>query len=326
MTRVLVTGAAGFIGSRLALSLRADGQDVRALVRPQHDTQALEAAGVEVVRGDASDFATVRSAADACRTIYHLAAARGAHKLGYRAYHQQNRRLSESVGRAALHARVERVVFTSSAMLTGYWGPLVQTEDTPARPNSPYRSSRLQDEEIFEQFVEQDGLDVVILRLPQRVMGPGARSWASTIRSLRERRICVLPDGGSVHSADVDDIVHALRCGAATPGIAGRRFLIGAPSPIPTAALLRTIADHLGVPFSPRIVPAAPLRSYVALNDRVYRWTRRELPCHFTAEFYSARVAFDLTRARRELGYSPRFELSESIGRTVSSLHEIGLV
>ena len=326
MTRALVTGAAGFIGSRLALSLRADGQDVRALVRPQHDTQALEAAGVEVIRGDASDFATVRRATDGCRTIYHLAAARGHHKLGYRRYQQQNRRLSEAVGSAALDAGVERVVLTSSAMLTGYWGPLVQTEDTPARPNSPYRSSRLQDEEIFEQFVEHDGLDVVILRLAQRVMGPGARDWAGTIRALQERRIRVLPDGGSVHSADVDDIVHALRCGAATPGIAGRRFLIGAPSPIPTAALLHTIADHLGVPFSPRIVPAAPFRSYVALGNHVYRWTRRELPYHFTAEFYSGRIAYDTARARSELGWTPRIEITESVVRTVSWLREQRLV
>lgn len=326
MTRALVTGAAGFIGSRLALSLRADGQEVRALVRPQHDTEALAAAGVEVVRGDASDLATVRSAADGCRTIYHLAAARGHYKLGHRVYHHQNRRLSESVGTAALDAGVERVVLTSSAMLTGYWGPLVQNEDTPPRPNSPYRSSRLQDEEIFEKFVELDGLDVVILRLAPRVMGPGAHDWTKTVRSVRDRRIRVLPEGGSVHSADVDDIVHALRCGAAMRGVAGRRFLIAAPSPIPTAALLRTIADHLGVPFSPRIVPAAPFRSYVALGDRVYRWTHRQLPYHFTAEFYSARVAFDVSRARRELGYSPRFELSESVGRTVSSLRAIGLV
>jgi len=322
----LVTGAAGQIGSRLALALRADGTEVRALVRPSHATGALEEAGVEVVRGDASDFGTMRAAAEGCSVIYHLAAARGRHKLGHRAYLEQNRMLSEAVGRAALAAGARRVVFTSTATVTGYAGPDQQTEDTPACPNSSYRYSRFVDERIFEEFGRRNGLDVVIVRIPQRVLGPGARDWVKTVRFVRDRRIRVLPQGGSVHPGDVDDVVDGLRRCAATPGIAGRRYLLGAPAPVPIERLLRTVAECLGVPFAPRIVPSAPYRSYVALGNLVYRWTRVGLPHHYTAEFYSGRIAYDTARARSELGWTPRIETSESVVRTVSWLREQRLV
>jgi nucleoside-diphosphate-sugar epimerase len=268
----------------------------------------------------------VIAAAESCRVIYHLAAERGPKKLGYRAYHELNRKLAESVGQGALDAGVERVVLTSTATLTGCSGPERQTEDTPPRPNSAYRSSRLMGEGIFEAFHERSGLDVVIARVPQQVMGPGAHSWRNVVRSVRDGRIRVLPAGGSLHSGDVDDIVDGLKLCALTSGIAGQRFLLGAPTPMGTLALLRTAAEQLGVPFAPRILPAAPYRAYVRLGNVVYHATHLELPYHFTADFYSARIAYDIGRARQELGYSPRYDMSDGIGRTVSWLHKQGLV
>jgi nucleoside-diphosphate-sugar epimerase len=326
LSRSLVTGAAGFIGTRLALALRSSGLEVHALVRPEHDTRTLEGAGVHVFRGDASDRETVIAAAEGCGFIYHLAAARGPKKLGYRAYRDLTRRLAESVAESALAAGVRRVVLTSTAAVAGCSGPERQTEETPPKPNSPYRSSRLLDERMFEVFHQERGLDVVTARVPQRVMGPGARDWRGVVLSVRDGRIRILPADGSIHSGDVDDVVDGLRLCARTAGIAGRRFLLGAPAPMGTIAVLRTIAEQLGVPFAPRIVSASPYRAYVGLGNLVYRATRLELPHHFTADFYSARITYDTSRAREQLGYSPRYEMSESIARTVSWLRDQGLV
>jgi nucleoside-diphosphate-sugar epimerase len=318
----LITGAAGFIGRALALALRFEGLEVRGLVRPQHDAGDLEAAGVHVVRGDATDADALADAAAGCQVIFHLAAARGTHKLGHRAYQDLNRRMTEAVSRAALSVGVRRVVLSSSASLSGYPGPHRQTEDTPVRPNSGYRASRLLSEEILDQFQRTEGLNFVVARLSQAISGPGAYAWTKVVRSVREGRYRVLPKGGSIHSGDVEDIVDGLRRCAVAPGICGERFLLGAPEPMPTVTVLQTIARHLDVPFAPTILPAAPFLAYVALGNRVYRALRISLPHHFTAEFYSARVALDIDRARRRLGYSPRFDMSTSIERTVAWLRE----
>lgn len=324
--RALITGAAGFIGSRLALALRSEGRQVRAVVRPHHDVVELERAGVEITRGDATDVEIVSAAAEGCDVIFHLAAARGVHKLDHRSYQERNRSLAEAVVGAALAAGGPRIVCASTATLTGYGGPHPQTEETPARPNSAYRSSRLLAEQVILERREKHGLDVVIARIPQRVMGPGARAWARWARQVRDGSIPVLPRGGSMHSADVNDIVDGLRLCASANGIGGERFLLGAASPIPTVEVLRMIAEELRVPFSPRIVTAAPFRGYVALGNVVHRWTRLSLPHHFTAELYSATVVLDIGKARRTLGYTPRFEPPDSIRRTVDWLRAERLV
>lgn len=321
----LVTGAGGFIGGRLALRLRQQGTAVRALVRHAHDVAELEAAGAEIIRGDAGDRDTVARAADGCRVLYHLAAARGRRKLGHRGFQEENRRISEGVGEGALLAGVERVVLSSTATVTGWLGPEPQTESTLARPNSPYRASRLQDERIFGRLGRR-GLDVVTVRVPQRVMGPGARDWTRLARGVRDGAYRALPADGTIHSGDVDDVIDGLRLCASRPGIAGEMFILGGPAPVRLVEVLGWIADCLGVRFAPRTIPGGPLRGYVKLCNVVFWLTRFSLPHHFTAEFVSARVALDFGKAGRELGYRPRFEVRESVERTVSWLRAQGLV
>ena len=181
----LITGGAGFIGRRLALSLRSDGVDVRILARKGHAVSDLESAGVRVVWGDATDRDAVADAADGCSVVYHLAAARGGLRLSYRAYQRENGRISGAVGEGAMDARVDRLVLASSASLTGFPGPGLDTEATVPKPNSAYRASRLAAELVLEEFGRR-GLEIVFARVPQKVMGPGARDWAPLARGVRD--------------------------------------------------------------------------------------------------------------------------------------------
>jgi nucleoside-diphosphate-sugar epimerase len=299
--------------------------DVRVLVRKHHDVSDLESAGVRVVRGDATDRDTVADAADGCPVIYHLAAARGGLKLSYRAYQRENGRISEAVGEGAMAAGVDRLVVSSSAALTGFPGPGLETEETVPKPNSAYRASRLGAELVLEEFGRR-GLEVVFARVPQRVMGPGARDWAHVARGVRDGRYRVLPGDGTIHSADVDDVVDGLRLCATSPGVGGERILLGGPGPNRIVDVLRAMADSLGVPFEPRTVPGAPLRAYLAAGNALFRATRRSLPHHYTAELFSAQVGLDLSKARASLGYHPRYEMPESVDRTVGWLRSQGLV
>ncbi|NNF11894.1 MAG: NAD-dependent epimerase/dehydratase family protein [Gemmatimonadetes bacterium] len=321
----LVTGAAGFVGGRLALRLRERGTQVRALVRPTHVVPELEAAGVEISRGDAGDREVVAKASDGCRIVYHLAAARGRHKLDYRAFMKENRRISEAVGEGALQAGVERVVFTSTVSVAGWRRSEPHTESTSVRPNSAYCASRLQDEQIFREFGGR-GLDVVTVRLPQQIMGPGAYAWARVARRLAAGWYRVVPDGGTIQPADVADLIDGMMLCASRPGIAGELFVLGGPSEVSLFEVLGTLAECLGVPFAPRIVPGALLRAYVRLGNVAFDLTRLSLPHHFTAEFLSVARPVDWAKAERELGFRPRFAMPQSMARTVEWLRDQDLV
>jgi nucleoside-diphosphate-sugar epimerase len=321
----LVTGAAGFIGRRLALTFRAKGLAVRALVRPEHDVDDLVAAGIEVHRGDVRDPGGVTRAANGCRTILHLAAARGWKKLSQREFEAANREMTMAVALAALRSgRETRLVLTSTATLTGNHRPAPQTETTHPRPNSAYRKSRLADERLLEELGRSRGPDFVIVRVPQMVLGPGAHAWARWVRRVRDGRLRILPRGGTLHSGDVDDVVEGLRLAAVTEGVAGERFLLGAERPESIASVFSAIATSLGTEYRPRLVPAAPFLAYTALGDRCFRAFGVELPHHYTCEFLSTPFSLDIGRARTRLGFAPRFGILQSVERTVDWLVERG--
>lgn len=323
----LITGAAGFIGSRLAFALRSDGIEVRGLVRPEHDAESLEAEGVRIVRADATDTDAVVEAARGCRAIFHLAAARGPQKLKYAEYRDLNLKMSKAAAQAALLAGVgTRLIAASTTTATGYHGPELQTEATPPRPNSAYRSSRILAERFLQRAGRAEGSDVVIARISQMVLGPGAREWARLFRAVRDGRIRVLPRGGTIHSGDVADIVDGLRHCAVTPGICGERFLLAAERPTPMIAVLQAIADELGVAFQPRVLPPGPFRAYVTLGDLTFRVAKIELPYHYTCDLFASRFGLDIGHAGRRLGFSPRFSTRQSITRTAGWLLDHGLV
>ncbi len=323
---VLVTGAGGFIGRRLTHSLLDDGWLVRAFVRPSHDAAPLEAAGAEIVRGDAMDPDALARSASGCEGIFHLATARGPKGLSYRQLQERNVRLAETVVHAAAVNGVRRTVYAGAAGIVDRLGPMPAGEEAPIRPNNPYRASRARAETVLHERAAAQSVDVVIGRIALRVLGPGAKDWTRTFRSVRDGRIRVLPPGGTLHSADVDDVVAGLRLCLTTPDVGGQTFMLAAARPMPIIDMYRAIAQDLGVAFEPRIVSPAPFRAYAALGDAFFRLTHRQLPHHYTAGFLATAFAIDIGRARTRLGYDPRYTLRKSIARTATWLREEGRI
>ncbi|MEM6483172.1 MAG: NAD(P)-dependent oxidoreductase, partial [Pseudomonadota bacterium] len=187
---VLVTGAAGFIGRQLVLDLRGSGIPVRALLRPHHDGQDLEAAGAEILRGDAADRILLREASANCNVIYHLAAARGQKKLSQAEYCEQNTRLQDAVAEAALTNAARVIAASTVATMRGH--PPLAAADAPPRPVSRYALSRSQNEQQLHETWKDQGLDYRIVRIAERVAGPGARDWGRIIRGIQNGRYKIL--------------------------------------------------------------------------------------------------------------------------------------
>jgi len=294
---------------------------VRALVRPDRDASALESMGVTVVRGDATEQADLCQAAAGCGTVFHLAAARGPRKLSRSTYLELNARGAEAAGQACLTVGAIRLVFTSAASVCAGTRAESRNEATPLRPNSSYRESKVRAEHILQGLHRQRGLPVVITRLPS-VLGPGAIDWRARFRAVREGRIRFLPRGGVTHPGDVADMVDGLRLAAQVPGIEGECFVLAGAEPVPVRGLYAAMAEALGVPFSPRELPAAPFLAYLALADTVYRATGLALPHWYTCEAQADRTIYDIGKARRVLGFVPRVSVRESVTRTARWLTE----
>ena len=166
MSRFLVTGAAGFVGSHLAESLAAAGHDVAGVdaFNDYYDPAEKErnAAGIDVRR---LDLAREPLDLDGLDGVFHLAGQPGARSFGgvFPVYLERNVLASQRVFEAAAAAGV-RVVFSSSSSIYGDAARYPTPEETPPLPRSPYAITKLSCEHLARAYGDSFGLDCVVLR------------------------------------------------------------------------------------------------------------------------------------------------------------------
>ena len=309
---VLLTGATGFIGRRLALLLARGGREpVRALARERSDVRHLEALGVEIVRGDVLDADAVRRAARDCRLVYHLA--------GLVAYERRDlprliRMNVESV-RNVVAALPEgaRLVHVSSIAAIGPAPtrdrPADETQEFPRHARGlPYPATKRGGEEVALAAAAA-GCDVVVVN-PAFVLGAGDVNRVSTfmvelyLRGLQR----VVVDGG-LSFVHVDDVAAGIAA-AAERGRSGERYLLASRvGNLSYAEFFRRVGDVTGVR---RRVVRVPSRLAIA-GASILRWPLKPGEVRTSAHWWFG----DPAKAERELGYANR-PLDETIAETAA--------
>lgn len=176
---ILVTGATGKVGSRLARRLAQRGDRVRALVRDPARAAELRDAGIDLAEGDLLDAGSLAAAVRGVEAVVHCAAFfRGATA---EQAHAVNDLGTQQLAAAARAASVGRFVFTSTGLVYGPRGGRLAREDDPCAPIDGYPASKLAAERFLLAF---DGLDVRILRLPF-VYGDGDPHIAEAVPMMR---------------------------------------------------------------------------------------------------------------------------------------------
>jgi nucleoside-diphosphate-sugar epimerase len=326
---VLVTGATGFTGGHLVRALRERGHRVRALVRRRSIAKAasLEAAGVEIAAGDLLDPPSIRRAAEGVDVVYHVAAMyreAGQPPSTYRAINVDGTR---HVFAAARAAAVRRVVLCSTAGVHGHVERPPANEDAPLAPGDHYQRTKLEAEQVATEHAARGSLEVVIAR-PVGIYGPGDTRFLKLFRGIAHRRFPMLGSGAVFyHLTYVDDVVEGLRLCGETVAAAGRTYILAGARYTTLKDLVAAIARELNVP-PPRIhLPIWPVWLAGALCEALCVPLRIEPPLYRRrVDFYRKSRAFDITRARRELGFEPRVDLEMGIRQTIAWYRERGLL
>jgi uncharacterized protein YbjT (DUF2867 family) len=220
--RILVTGATGYIGGRLAPRLVAAGHTVRCLTRsPRRLADVPWAAGVEVVRGDLADPRTLPDALEGVHTAYYLV-----HSLSLGDFAAEDRRAARHFAAAARSAGVRRVVYLG--------GP-----SPSARRSSPHLRSR---DEVARILLES-GVPTVVLRAAI-IVGSGSTSF-EMLRYLTERLpVMVTPRWvrNRVQPIAVGDVLHYLLAAADLPEPVSGDFDIAGPDVLTFAEMMHRYA------------------------------------------------------------------------------------
>jgi nucleoside-diphosphate-sugar epimerase len=326
--RALVTGATGFTGGHLARQLAARGDSVRALVRdPARGTEPLSAAGVEIVAGDVRDRAALVAASAGVDVVYHVAAVYRQAGLPLETYWNVNAVGPGEVVEAAAASGVRRVVHCSTVGVHGDVQHPPANEDAPLSPGDIYQETKLEGEQRAREAAALRGVELTIVR-PTGIYGPGDRRLLKLFRGVARRRWITLGSGDIYyHLTYIDDLVEGFHLCGTHPAAANRTYILAGAEVTTLNELVAIVAGVAGVPV-PRVhVPVGPVRAAAAVCETISGWFGIEPPLHRRrVDFFTKSRAFDISRARREIGYVPRIGLREGITRTLSWYRQHGWI
>ncbi|MBE0613517.1 MAG: SDR family oxidoreductase [Burkholderiales bacterium] len=309
-SRVLVTGANGFVGRALCISMAQRGYTVRAAVRELSRAKGLRGEVVKIA--DTGADADCSSALVGIDTVVHLAAR--VHVMRDKAlqplteFRAVNVLATERLARAAAAHGVKRFVYVSSIKVNGEGtqpGQRYTPDDAPA-PADSYGISKYEAEQTLHQLAQETGLEVVIIR-PVLVYGPGVKAnFLSMMRWLH--RGIPLPLGAIQNQRSLvalDNLVDLIATCLHHPYAPGQTFLVSDGEDLSTTELLRRTAVALGRPVRLISVPAG-----------VLRMAARALGRADFAERLCGSLQVDIGKTRQLLGWAPPVSVDEALKQT----------
>jgi len=327
MARVLVTGATGFVGSHLTRRLLDEGFEVRILARPTSDIVQPRLAGAEIVCGDVTDETSVRRAVRGVDAIYHLAALFREAKHPDSLYQAVNHGGTVNLLAAALDFGVRRFVHCSTVGVHGHIANPPADETAPYNLSDVYQRSKCDAEQAALDFNRRCGLPIVVIR-PAGIYGPGDLRWLKLFRSIARRRFAMIGSGRTlIHWVYVSDLVDAFRLAGESPSAVGQVYIVGGERYVTLNELVGTIGKAVGARIPRLHIPVSPVRILSGVCEDVCRLLKIEPPIYRrrVALFVRDR-AFDITKARTEIAYSPKVDLAEGVRRTAEWYREHGLL
>jgi len=314
-----LTGATGFIGSRLARRLLARGERVRCWARKTSRTAELERLGAEIVRGELQDVAALAGALAGADVACHLAAIYDVGVVDAAAMERTNvggtRAFLEAIERAA----TPRALYVSTTAALGPVPEGVGDESTEHGPRyvSVYERTKTEAHRLA-RAAQARGLPLIVV-CPANVYGPGdAGPNGRYIRDLLRGRIPGLPLEPAWFSyVHVDDVVDGILRAADRAAPGSVYVLSGEDRSLDD--FTKEVARLAGV-RAPRLrFPALAVRLTGALLDTVSRATGWRFPVTRESADFSlvGRVLHSHERASRELGWQPR-PLAEGLPETIA--------
>lgn len=307
MTRVLVTGATGFVGMSLVPFLRQRGFWVRSTVR--QEASQTPTSDETVVISNIDQHIDWRPALSGMDAVIHLAGR--AHIMQesnadpLAAYRSVNRDGTVTLAQQAVETGVKRLVFLSSIKVNGdntQPGRPFRADDSVA-PTDPYGLSKYEAEQALSQI---QGLEAVVVR-PPLIYGPGVKAnflrmvnlvhkgLPLPLASVKNRRSMV----GVMNLSDL------LATCVESPQAAGETFLVSDNDDVSTPQLLRLIAESLGVksrllPFPPKLL--ATMAGLLGKGPEVSR--------------LCGSLHIDMTKTQSVLDWAPPVSLAQGISDT----------
>jgi len=316
-----VTGATGLVGSHLVERLLKEGCRVRALVRETSDTSHLEKLDVTRVRGDVTDGAD--ALAPGLKGVTHVF-----HCAAYvDDWGPRERMVDVNVNglRNVLEALepegVRRFVFLSSLAVYGIADQVDLDESAPfVETGDNYNFTKIACERLLRTFARERGLAAVSLR-PPYIYGPRDRQFFPRVcTALRDGQGAYLSGGRIPFAlASVQNVVEACLLAASRDEAVDEAFIIADGESITRRELVEILCDEIGYERPTKSVPRVVARMLCPVSEGLARLFRARTPpriSRFRYKFAATHLTFDISKARRVLGYEPKCSTRDALRTT----------
>ena len=337
--KYLLTGATGFIGAHLVKDLVEKGARIKCLVRrssPEAAIKFLSGLGAELVYGDLTDRESLGEAVRGVDTVFHLGGGGRVdmpEDVCFRMNVDGTRNLLEACLR---QDGVERFIHVSTCGVMGNIQNPPADENYPYQPeNMAYSRAKTEAEKVALSYI--DRLPVIVIRFPLAYGAPlidgdlaqieGVTPMSMIFSAVKKGQWFYFGDGMTlIHCIHVDDIVRGLEL-AADKGRTGEVYILADEKAVPTKTLVEISARALNVPAPRRHIPLPVAMMMAMLLELDAKVTRsKPMLTREVVQGFAATRAFNTSKARRELGFSPTVSLEVGIRETVKCYQVKGYI
>ncbi len=321
--KIVITGATGFIGSRLARACRERGFDVLALGHVNNEVEAgrqrdLLARGIRTEMADLGSTEQLITHVSGCDVVFHLAAAQ--HEMNVPDSHFWNvnvegtRRLLD----ASVKAGVRRFVHGSTIGVYGIPDVSEIDESTPTAPENIYGVTKLAGERLVLEYGNR--LPVTVIRISE-TYGPGDRRLLKLFRATQARKFFLIGPCKNIHQpVHVDDLVDVLLLAAESPAAVGEVFVAPGPERLTTEQMCSEIATACGSTLPRFRAPMTPFLVASIILEKTLRPLGIQPPLHTRRlDFFRKSFAFSGEKVRKVLGFQPQRNFADGAKQTADS-------
>ena len=324
---ILVTGGSGFLGGAVVRRLVARGEAVRSLQR--QDSPALRELGVDVVRADLADRDAVIQAAKGCDAVIHIAAKTGVWGP-YADYYRANVLGTRNVLEACAANGIRRLVYTSTPSVIHAGGDVEGVDESvplATHFETAYPATKADAERLI-LAANGPELGTVILR-PHLIWGPDDPQLTARILARgKAGRLRLVGNGlKRIDSIYIDNAVdaHLLALDRVAPGAgcAGKAYFITQGEPMPQRDLINGILKAGGLPPCEKSISPKAAYAIGLVMEIIWRALNRQdepLMTRFVAKQLATAHWYDISAAKRDLGYEPAISVTQGLQTLEKSL------
>ncbi len=317
--KILVTGGTGFTGKALVKRLLDDGHEVVSLDYKEHiKTDEIREWGAKVIIGSVTDKKIVEEAMQGVDIVQHLAAAFREMDVPESYYDEVNVGGTQNVLDSAVKHKVKRFIYCSTCGVHGNIDNPPANENAPIQPADYYQKSKYKAEPIVNSYYKNKGLKTVIIR-PTAIYGPGdPERFFMIFKHVAKGHFPMFGNGKTFyHPVYIDNLIDGFVLAMEKENAIGNTYLIADEKYVEIEELVKEVGKAMDIDVKIEHFPIAPLVAAGKIFEALYK------PFHKVPPIFPRRVdwfrqnrAFDITKAKKELGYIPKIDLSVGLKRT----------